>query len=392
MEKQEFDLLLKGGRIIDPDQGLDETQDIVFSRGKVVAIGSSFDSNRAQQVIDVNGFLVVPGLIDLHTHVYWGGTALSVQADPLCMRSGVTTFVDTGSAGAGNFHGFKAFIINQARARILSFLHIAYPGIPCLGRELGKEFIVPLTDPLLFNVGAAKRVALENPNEIVGIKVRAGVGSDGPSLQPVYMARNVAERIGKPMMVHLGGPPPQIETILPLMRPGDIVTHSFRPYPNSIINENGQPILEVLEAKERGVILDVGHGAGGFSFNIARAALASGLAPNVISTDVHVNSINGPVFDLPTTLSKFLALGMSLSEVIAASTLNPAKAIGWDDRIGHLKPGAFGDATVLELKDEVITLSDSVGEMLNAEKVLRHIATIIDGNFYPHSHDGSLNH
>jgi dihydroorotase len=379
-----MDLLLKGGRVIDPSQNLDQKQDVAFKNGMVVRVSSRFGNVKAYEEVDVSGCLVLPGLIDFHTHVYWGATALSVKADPLAFRSGVTTFVDAGSAGPGNFRGLKDFIIDRSTSRILAFLHIVYPGIVTIGRERGKEFIVELTDPRLFNSLAALRAAREYPEDIVGIKVRAGVNSDGPTLDPVRTARLVAEEIEKPLMVHLGGPPPLLEMLLPLLRPGDIATHIFRPAPNAIIDSRGQLRREVKEAIDRGVIFDVAHGAGGFSFEIAEKAIKQGIKPNIISTDIHSSNIEGPVYDLPTTLNKFLALGMDLKEVIAAATINPARAIKWDDRIGHLSPGAYGDASIFKLEENEIELQDALGVKRVGQQFIKYEGMVIHGKYYPH--------
>ena len=383
MEKP-FDLLLKGGHVIDPAQEIEEILDVAFAGGKVAALGPGLDPEDAQTVVDTRTFLVVPGLIDLHTHVYWGATAASVEADPLCLNTGTCTFVDAGSAGPGNFAGMKRFIIDESRARVLAFLNISYAGIFGVGPGM---LIGENQDLRMLNAGAAVAVAEQYPDDIVGIKVRASLSAGDPSVQPVYMARTAADRIGKPMMVHMGQPPPLVDEILPLMRPGDILTHVFKSFPNSILDGKGRPIQQLQAAKERGVILDVGHGAGAFSFEVARTALDQGIAPDTISTDVHVLNIDGPVYDLPTTLTKFLTLGMDLADVIRCATLNPARVLGWDDRIGHLRPGAEGDATVLALKDEETLLYDASGaspsergsKTVVAPRVLRHVATVTKG-------------
>jgi dihydroorotase len=382
--KKPFDLLLTGGRVIDPAQGIDDIRDVAFAEGKVAAVGGELKSEDAQTVADMSGFLVVPGLIDLHTHVYWGATAASVEADPVCLNTGTCTFVDAGSAGPGNFAGMKRFIIEESHARVLAFLNISYAGIFGVGPGM---LIGENQDLRMLNAGAAVAVAEQNPDVIVGIKVRASLSAGDPSVQPVYMARTVADRIGKPMMVHMGLPPPLVEEILPLMRPGDILTHVFKSFPNSILDGRGRPIEQLRAAKDRGVILDVGHGAGAFSFEVAKTALDQGIVPDTISTDLHVLNISGPVYDLPTTLTKFLTIGMDLVDVIRCATENPARVLGWDDRIGHLGLGAEGDATVLALKEEETPLYDASGASptergstaIVASRVLRHVATIRKG-------------
>src|SRR5712692_2430683 len=319
-----LDLILKGGRIIDPANGRDEIADIGFGDGKVEAVGSDLPL-RGSEIIDARGLIVVPGLIDLHTHVYWGGTSLGVDAAELAPRSGTTTFVDAGSAGPGNFHGFRRHVIEKSTLRILPYLNLSFPGIFAVAATV---MVGEAADLRLLEPRECVRVINANRDLIVGVKVRVGRGAGGNSgIAPLDMAIEVAEAAGMPVMAHLDFPPPSRRDVLTRLRRGDVLTHCFRPYPNAPAAPGGGVRDEVLAARERGVVFDIGHGGGSFGFGTARAMLEAGFLPDVISSDVHTLSIDGPAFDLLHTLSKFLVLGVPLPQVIKAATSAPAAAV-----------------------------------------------------------------
>lgn len=372
----DYDLLLNGGRVIDPAQEIDGVMDLAVNDGKIVAVAADITNAEARQVIDVSGKLVVPGLIDLHTHVYWGGTCLGVDPDRLCANTGVTTFIDAGSAGAGNFLGFREHIIERSTARILAFLNLSFPGIFAFSEDV---MVGELFDLRLADIPAAVRVANEHGDLILGIKARAGLlASEDQGLAPVHLALQAADALGKPVMIHTDAPPPTRSEVLPLLRPGDIFTHVFRGSPNSPLDGRGQILPELWEAQERGVIMDIGHGMGSFSFESARRAIAQGFLPDAISSDIHALCIDGPAYDLPTTMSKLLNLGVPLTTVIEAATVNPARAIGRDD-LGTLHEGTVGDITVLELLEGKFEYRDAVGETIMGLQRLTSVLTIIDG-------------
>ena len=271
------------------------------------------------------GRIVTPGLIDLHTHVYWGGTSLGIDAEEFCRTSGVTTAIDTGSAGPGNFAGFRKHVIEPSQVRILAYLHVSHAGIYAFSDRVmvGESEELRLMNPI-----DAVAVANANRDVVIGIKVRVGRGASGNSgIVPLDIALEVANEAGMPLMCHIDHPPPRYEEVLERLRPGDVLTHAFRPFPNSPATHQGTVKQEVLEARKRGVKFDIGHGKGSFAFKTARAMLANGFYPDTISSDVHTLCINGPAFDQVTTLSKFLCLGMPLNEVIAATTVNAAMAL-----------------------------------------------------------------
>src|SRR6266571_2930046 len=276
-----FDLILKGGRIIDPSQKLDRVADIAFADGKVAKIDANLRPDRCTEVRDVSGHIVTPGLIDMHTHVYWGGTSLGIDAEEFCRTSGVTTAIDTGSAGPGNFAGFRKHVIAPSAVRILAYLHVSFAGIFGFSKRVmvGESEELRLMAPI-----DAVTVAEANRDLIVGIKVRVGSHSSGTSgIVPLEIALEVAEQVGMPLMAHIDHPPPSYEEVLARLRPGDVLTHAFRPFPNTPATAQGTVKRVVLEARERGVLFDIGHGKGSFAFKTARAMLANGFYPDTIS-------------------------------------------------------------------------------------------------------------
>ena len=325
------------------------------------------------------GKIVVPGLIDLHTHVYWGGTSLGVDPDAYAKPSGVTTLVDAGSAGAGNIAGFRRHVIERAEVRILPFLHVSFPGIFALSRyfHAGESADLRLLDPV-----ACLDAAREHKDLVVGIKVRLGRAGSGESgIAPMDIAMEVAEHAGLPLMTHLDSPPPYRPEVMPRLRRGDILTHCFRPYPNAPVRPDGAVQEDVLAARERGVIFDIGHGKGSFGFQTAMAMLGQGFLPDVISSDVHVLSIDGPAVNMVHTMSKFLALGLPLDQVIRASTVNAARAVNLADR-GTLRPGLLGDATVLEVEEGQFTFQDVLGETIDGTQHLRCRGAVLGGRWW----------
>jgi len=370
-----LDLILKGGRIIDPANGRDAVADIGFADGKVAAVGSDLPL-RGSQVVDARGLIVVPGLIDLHTHVYWGGTSLGVDAAALAPRSGTTTFVDAGSAGPGNFHGFRRHVIEPSPLRILPYLNVSFPGIFAFAATV---MVGENTDLRLIDPRECVRVINANRDLIVGVKVRVGRNAGGNSgAAPLDMAIEVADEVGLPVMAHLDHPPPSRLEVLSRLRRGDVLTHCFRPFPSAPVRGDGRIREEVLAARERGVIFDIGHGGGSFGFRTAELMLEAGFLPDVISSDVHALSINGPAFDQLVTMSKFLMLGLELGAVIRASTAAPAAALGRGD-LGHLAVGAVGDASILDLDEGEFDFRDVLGESRRGKERLVVSGLVVAG-------------
>lgn len=373
-----FDLVLKGGRVIDPSQNIDGVMDVAFAGGKVASVAPNLDAGGAV-TRDVSGHVVTAGLIDLHTHVYWGGTSLSIDAEDFCRLSGVTTAVDTGSAGPGNFLGFRKHVIEKSEVRILAYLHVSFAGIYAFSNTImvGESEEMRLMAP-----ADCARVAEENRDVIVGIKVRCGAHASGTQgWNALKMALEVADHVGMPLMCHIDHPPPSYEDVIGMLRPGDILTHAFRPFPNTPCNAQGAVKPAVIEARKRGVLFDIGHGKGSFAFKTARAMLANGFLPDTISSDVHKLCIDGPAFDQVTTMSKFLCLGMTLPDVVRASTVNAAMALKRPE-LGSLKPGSVGDATVLEIKSGSFDYWDVVGEHITGTQKILSKGVVLNGRWW----------
>jgi len=382
-----YDLILRGGHVIDPSQELDAVIDVAFSVGKVAQIGAGLKADAETDVRDLSGFIVTPGLIDLHTHVYWGGTSLGIDAEDFCRRSGVTTAVDAGSAGPGNFAGFRKHLIERSQVRILAYLHISFAGIFAFSPRVmvGESEEIRLMAPI-----DAMEVANANRDLIVGIKVRVGARASGRSgSAPLDIALQVANEVGMPVMAHIDDPPPTYEEVLARLRPGDILTHAFRPYPNAPVTAQGTVKQAANEARRRGVLFDIGHGKGSFAFKTARAMLANGFFPDTISSDIHALCINGPAFDQVTTMSKFLCLGMPLADIIAASTANAAFALRRPE-LGSLKPGGAGDATILSVRNGRFDYVDVVGEHLTGEHNIASEGVVIAGRWWHPKSSGAF--
>ena len=350
------DLVLRNGRVVDPGTGRDEVTDVAFAGGKVAAIGAGLTG---ATVRDVSGCLVMPGNIDLHAHVYWGGTSISIDGDQLARRCGTTTWVDVGSAGPGNFAGFRKHVMEVSQTRILAYLHVSHAGIFAFSPQI---MVGESQDMRLMDTKTCADVAMANSDLIRGIKVRIGAGTSGANgITPLFHALEAADRAGMPVMVHIDNPPPRYTDVLKELRPGDTLTHCFRPFPNAPCHADGRVKDGCWEARERGVYFDIAHGKGSFDFDVAEAMLAAGFAPDVISSDVHVLCIDGPAFDNMETMSKFLYLGMSIPDIVKAVTVTPAKILKRPD-LGDLSVGSTGDATVMRVEEGRYTFVDVGGK------------------------------
>ena len=374
-----YDLLLTNGRILDPSQDIDSVADIAFKNGKVLEIATTLNKEKASQVRDVSGNLVTPGLIDLHTHIYWGGTSIGVDPTDYARRCGTTTMIDAGTAGAGNFAGFKAHIIEPCEPRILAYLNISFAGIFAFSDTV---MVGESEDIRLLHPRACLNVAKLHKDFLVGIKVRVGAKASGSmGYAPLDIALEVAEEAGLPVMCHLDWPPPNTKDVVNRLRPGDVLTHCFRPFPGAPTKGDGAIKEEIIAARERGVIFDIGHGVGSFGFATAETMLKAGFLPDAISSDVHSLSIKGPAYDQLVTLSKFLHLGMELKDIIAASTTGPAKAIRRPD-LGTLLPGSIGDATILKIDNTRTVYVDSLGETRTGDTTFKLEGIVLNGSWW----------
>jgi dihydroorotase len=359
-----FDLLIKGGQTIDEAAGLTGRNDVAVSRGRIAAVEADIPAEQAFRTIDASGLYVTPGLIDLHTHVYHGATFWGVDPDIIGSRSGVTTFIDVGSAGGLTLEGLRRFIIEPAQVRISAY-----------------DF--ELANLNYCDVHLCEIVANLNRDMLHGIKVRMGATTCGDNgIEPLKRAIAAAERCDYPVMVHIAVPPPTVEEILVLLRPGDIITHCFTGNGMKLVDDEGTPLALAREAIDRGIILDIGHGAGSFSFRSSEAMLAHGIKPHAISSDVHQISMCGPMFDMPTCISKFLALGMGLPEAIGMATSGPAGILGITDR-GTLKPGSLADIALFSLAQGEFPLYDVRQELRTGRELLVNQLTIVGGRPMP---------
>jgi dihydroorotase len=366
-----FDLLISGGEVVDPGAGLQGRMDVAITRDRLAAVEPRIPAEAAFRVIDATGQIVTPGLVDLHTHVYPGATYWGVQADPLAARSGVTTFADAGSAGGMNFPAFRDWAVRPARARLYAFLNISYVGLTPDTHELA---VLKWVD-----VGLCVKTVNLNRDIVRGIKVRMGNTVEPHGLEPMRRALRAAQETELPLMTHIGHGPPDVSDVLDLMRPGDILTHSYTGASMKIVDEQGRLLESARRAFDRGMVVDVGHGMGGFAFATAEAVLGAGYRPDVISTDVHQGSIRGPLFDLPTTMAKFLALGMSLPEVVERTTARPAAVLGLTGEVGTLRPGTYADVALFRLEEGRFPLYDTRQQLREGTRRLRHVLTVLGG-------------
>ena len=367
-----YDILLKGGTVIDPAQQLHERRDVAIANGKIAAIERDIPANQAKQTVFATGKYVTPGLIDIHAHVYAGVTTWGIKADPVCTTTGVTTIVDAGSPSWATFPGFRDYISQPARTRILTYIHIS--GIGLVYGPVGEMQQLEYADP-----GKVADTLMQNRDITIGVKVRQGKAQVGDnSVEPLRLAIKAAERAGTSVMCHIGAGVP-LPDVLKLMRPGDVITHCFQGRGDNILDDKGRIIPDAWAARRDGVIFDVGHGAGSSRYEVAQRAMEQGFISDVISTDLHTGNINGPVYDLPTTLSKFLDLGLSLEDVIEKSTIAAAKAIRREDEIGHLKIGTVADVAVFSLIEGEFEFFDTHGTMVIGKKQLQADLTIREG-------------
>lgn len=358
-----YDLIIRNGTLIDPAQGINTQKDIALIGGRVAAVIDPGSGVAAKHTLDVRGLYVLPGLIDLHVHVFSGVSHYGIDVDPTCLARGVTTVLDAGSSGALTFPGFRKFIIDVSQTRLYALLNIS-----AMGMVSGSETIPPLgelEDLRYSNVETAVRMIEANRDRILGVKVRLSnfLAADGKNeLQALLRAREAAEAVRLPLMVHSPLSSIPTERILDELRPGDILTHCVHGHGAGGIMSDDLKVLPAVRKKvEQGLRLDVGHGRGSFTFRVARAVLEQGVFPGTISSDLHTYNLHGPVFDLVTTMDKFLHIGMELYEVVRRVTSTPAEVLGMPEEIGTLKPGAYADIVVLEMQEGEFDLTDTFG-------------------------------
>lgn len=376
-------ILLKNGKVIDPSQNLEEKMDVYIEDGKIQDVAVRISTASADEVIDLTNQFVTPGLIDLHAHVAEKVTPyLGVNADHNCLRRGTTTSVDAGSTGELTFHAFRDYVISNRKSNILAFLNpesigmLDYP--PDVSGEKWPELVTASDEKyydMFTNTANIRRVLKENRDIIVGLKW----AHRGP--ESFRKVRELADRIGTMVMFENHHMPESLKHV----KSGDVLTHIFQNKLNKVagridgmMGDDGSLHEEFFDAYRRGVIFDVGHGRGSFSWELAEKAMKSGLVPHTISTDIWSVNVNGPVYDLPTTMSKLMYLGMSLQDVIKATTAVPSLVLKRKE-IGTLYPGGAADISVLSLSSQGMDAVDAHGEKRKIRELLLPKMTFKDG-------------
>jgi dihydroorotase len=382
MTRQLTNFLLKGGRLIDPASGRDGPFDVRMRGGIVEAIGADLPPDGAA-VIDVKDQIVTPGLIDVHLHLMKGLGAFGIDPDVFGVGSGVTTVVDAGSAGHSLLNVFRNYVTDNAKTRVLNYINLS-----TLGGITGPGFSV-LADPRLIDEDKIEKAVEANRDIIVGIKIMATGGALGAQgLKPLERARKLGDSLKLPLLVHIGESwtkdtaPVHVGDVLKYLRPGDIVTHMFTVHPGGLLDGNGKLWPQVRDAKESGIFMDVGHGLHNLNFDVARRVLDQGLQPDGVSTDGHRGNRAGPVFDLPTTMAKLMALGVSLKQVIEMATVKAAKLLGRDGDLGTIRVGQPADISVLKLEEQEWQAVDSQKGTIPAHQVLQPVYAIRRDTIY----------
>jgi dihydroorotase len=373
-----YDLIVKGGTVIDPSQGLNGLNDIAVEDGKIALVAPDISSDEASRVLEVKGTLVLPGLIDLHTHVYDGVNGNGVEADLGGVRAGVTTMVDAGSSGCDTFGGFPRHIIPNSATEIICFLHICRTGLATTP---------DIFSPASIDLDKTVQVASES-NAISGIKARmVSPALEIMGMEMPRLAKRAAREAGVKLMVHIGDTekrydPNVIRDLLPIMEEGDIVTHLFTANPGGVVDANGNLVPEAQEARDRGVWLDTAHGRGNFSFDVGQRILDQGLMPHCISTDLTLPGRQRTVHSMTEMMTRFLAMGFTMDQVVTMSTLNPAKAIGEDGRLGSLQTGKQADISVVRIEEGDWLLYDVLGDSRRHDKAVVPVVTVKKGEVF----------
>lgn len=367
------DLVIANGRVLDPGAGLEGDLDVAIVRGRVQEVAPGLGKRFPDRAIDVQRALVLPGLVDIHTHCFWGGTYFGIRPDPVAGSTGVTTWVDAGSAGAWNLAAFRT-IAETSKHRIRAYVNVSAVGLVARTGELDNLDYVNEEDLLA--------IVDEHRDFIVGVKVRMGHPKHG--ILPLERAIAAADKARLPVMVHVRNGPPDIRAVLAILRPGDILTHCYTGADMAMVADNLW-IPEAFEARDRGVLFDVAHGGASFGWKSAEAGFAAGFRPDMISSDLHQLNYFPPNVDLCETMSKMLHLGMALPDIVRAVTSTPAAAIRMEGEVGTLRPGAAADVAVFEMAEGEFTMTDTHGESRTAGRKLKHLLTVAGGELLPHA-------
>ena len=375
-----YDLLIKNGRVVDPAQNIDDKLDIAISGDKIAKVAKDIPSRESQQLVDARDRIVTPGLIDIHCHVYDALRKFGVEPDNAGVKQGVTTVVDGGSAGQAIFDGFPKYVIPASRTTVFCFLHLG---------SVGLSIMPELRDWGEIDLDATAATIESNRDLIKGIKLRLlGNIVASAGVKVVKIAKKAAKEFSLPIMIHIGDRDKQVsptltQEFLPLMEPGDILSHVFTARLGGVMCPDGTILPELREAMQRGVVLDVAHGRFNLSFEVARKGMAQGILPTTLSTDLTIPSLVNTVYGLTVTMSKFMALGLSLKQVIEMTTINPARALSTEDRMGSLKPGMNADVSILELLSGTWELEDCEQQTIKATTLIAPTMTVKSGQLIP---------
>jgi dihydroorotase len=371
---EKFDLLIEGGTVIDPSQNLNGAFDVAIKNGKIFEVSKNIAKDRALKSVSAKDRIVTPGFIDMHAHCY-DGVSIGMNADRYCLGRGVTTVLDAGSAGYATFPNFKKYIINTATTRIVALVHISPIGTIMYD---GGLFNLAWLNPEL-----TAKMATDNKPVVVGIKIQLSKAISGSNdLEALKRALQAAELARLPLMVHIDDPYSPLPDILKPLRKGDVFTHVYNNHTHGVLDRNGQIIPEVREARERGVIFDPAQGQTHFSFDVAEKCMQQGFLCDTISTDLTVVTAERRVFDLPTMVSKFLAMGVPLEKAVAMVTANPARVFDYGAEIGTLRPGSEADIGIFELRDGKFDFEDSDGVKRTGQKMLASKAVVRRGQLF----------
>lgn len=371
---EKFDLLIEGGTVIDPSQSLNGPFDVAIKGSKILEVSKGISKDRAARTISAKDRIVTPGLIDPHAHCY-DGVSISMNADRNCLTRGVTTVVDAGSAGYATFPNFRKYIIDTSITRIYALVHINAIGTIMFEGGLGNLSWV--------NPELTAKMAEDNKPVVVGIKIQLTKSITGANdMEGLRRAVQAAEMTRLPLMVHIDEPYSPLPDILKLMRKGDIFTHCYNNHTHGVLDANGKIIPEVREARNRGIWFDPAQGQTHFSFDVAEKCMQQGFLCDTISTDLTVITAAGRVYDLPTMVSKFMAIGVPLDKAIAMVTANPTKLFPFNAQIGTLRPGSEADVSIFELRDGKFDFEDSDGVKRTGQKLLVDKAAVRAGQLY----------
>ena len=373
----DYDLVLTGGTLLDPGQGIHGRRDVAFKDGLVAAVAERIEAGPDVATVDVAGKLITPGLIDIHGHFYHGGNGSAVHPDQNCLSAGTTTGVDAGSAGFLNYQAMRDYVFPAHRTRLLAFLHISAVGL-ANNRVLGGG----LHDMRIIDADQTSDAIKDNPNFCFGVKVRMHYNAVAPwnAREAMKLARKAADQSGTRLMVHVSGTPIPLPEVLAFLGPGDISTHAFNGDHESILDVNGKIRPEARAAADRGVIMDVAHAGVHCDTEVVKAALQQDFFPDTISTDIHIAPEGRTVYLMNDLMSKFHAMGLSLEAAVTASTSRPAQVLGLEDHLGSLKPGMSGDAAVFDLREGRFVWHDMAGHNIEGKVRFDTFLTVRGGS------------